>query len=540
MEGLKRYLFHITFLLVLAISMFFMLPSDVKNHNLYINDGWEVYYNGINYDLNDLPKHIDSAKEISFKKKVDRVENNSVLAFQTIQSEAYIYADNKLIYEYKSPVKFSKTPGNKVHQIELPESQEEHQIEVVIKPVYGTDKFTNPNFIIGHVATVGRHYISKSILSFVLSAILFVLGICVCGAWLVIHRKVKIKEDLLWLGLFAVSISCWLMLETQLVSQVFGNSLFWTWMTFLSLKTSINPITKYVETLYGGESKVFYYVRMASSFDIVCSIVLQLLGIFDFSETLFITHLIFIFGVVCGVYLGARNLNRNVAKKNLTQFHSYSLIVVCLMVFADIACYYRMPSVDSARFTRVGLLLYTVVLGGYALLDTISLLKNQERTEILSELALIDSMTKLKNRNAFEEMISKMDSATYLNKGVIIFDLNDLKYFNDTYGHSMGDYYIIVASEIILELFGMYGTIYRVGGDEFCAIVENVSLNKFIELRKILNDRLESLHGNRFEGKMVVAVGYAEFDGELDINLQSTMKRADQDMYSNKELLKAQ
>lgn len=539
MKSLRNYLVHIFIMLIFAVSTFFSFPIDVVNHELSINEDWEVYYNGANYNLNDLPEYVEGAKEISFRKQVDGIENNTVLAFHTTHCEVYIYSDNTLIYEFKSPVKYSKSPGNKVHQIELPESSEEHQIEVVIKPVYGTDTFTNPNFVIGHVASVGRYFIRQSIVSFLLSAILCVVGICVTGAWIVIRHKLVIKEDLLWLGLFAISISVWLMLETQLVSQIFGNYLFWTWMTFLSLKASINPIAKFVEILY-GENKSFHYVRMASSFDIIISIVLQLLGIMDLKETIIITHVIFVLGVICGVYIGVRNLKQNTENKSFIQIHSYSLIIVSILMFGDIIYYYFMPSMDAARFTRVGLLLYTVVLGGYALLDTINLLKAQERTKILNELAWVDSMTKAGNRNAFEEFVSALDSESMIGKSVIIFDLNNLKYFNDTYGHSMGDYYIIIASEIIQDLFGMYGSIYRIGGDEFCAVVENVSVDKFIELRKKLNDRLESLHGNRFEGKMEVAIGYAEFDKKIDVDLQSTMDRADQDMYTNKELLKTQ
>ena len=515
-----------------------MLPTDITVHEVDQNEGWEIYYEGKYHEVNEMPKYINNSSEISFRKKVDSIGANQVLAFQTIQSEVYIYSDNHLIYTFKSPIDISKTPGNKVHQIELPESEEEHQIEVVIKPVYDDSKFTIPTFTIGHMASVGRSYISESILPFALSAILFVLGIVVSGAWAVISRAVNIDDDLLWLGLFAVMISTWLMLETQLISQVFGNYLFWSWMTILSLKAAVNPISKFVEILYSEDQKLFYWLRMASSTDIFMSIILQLLGIVDLCETLIVTHCIFAIGVGIGVYAGIKSVKLTSSKKKLRTVHSHGLVILGVLVGMDVICYYIMPSVDAARFTRIGLLLYTCVFGSYVLLDTITLLKAEERADILSELAWMDAMTKLANRNAYERDIDSFKKDELIGKSVVIFDLNNLKYVNDAYGHRIGDYYITIASEFIKETFEMFGTIYRIGGDEFCAIVDSITEDKLNELRKILNERLESLHGNHFEGKMEVAVGFAEFDEELDENLASTVHRADENMYTNKEFLK--
>ena len=112
-----------------------------------------------------------------------------------------------------------------------------------------------------------------------------------------------------------------------------------------------------------------------------------------------------------------------------------------------------------------------------------------------------------------------------------MFDLNNLKYFNDTHGHATGDYYIIVCSEIIQDIFGMYGKVYRIGGDEFCAVTEGVTEEEFMELRRGMNDRIEALNGRFFENKMSVASGYAAYDKKSDHDIHDTIKRADQKMY---------
>ena len=143
------------------------------------------------------------------------------------------------------------------------------------------------------------------------------------------------------------------------------------------------------------------------------------------------------------------------------------------------------------------------------------------------------------DKKSLEKELLKLQNADdTLNIGVMMFDLNNLKYFNDTHGHATGDYYIIVCSEIIQDIFGMYGKVYRIGGDEFCAVTEGVTEEEFMELRRGMNDRIEALNGRFFENKMSVASGYAAYDKKSDHDIHDTIKRADQKMYECKAAMK--
>ena len=143
------------------------------------------------------------------------------------------------------------------------------------------------------------------------------------------------------------------------------------------------------------------------------------------------------------------------------------------------------------------------------------------------------------DKKSLEKELLKLQNADdTLDIGVMMFDLNNLKYFNDTHGHATGDYYIIVCSEIIQDIFGMYGKVYRIGGDEFCAVTEGVTEEEFMELRRGMNDRIEALNGRFFENKMSVASGYAAYDKKSDHDIHDTIKRADQKMYECKAAMK--
>ena len=146
--------------------------------------------------------------------------------------------------------------------------------------------------------------------------------------------------------------------------------------------------------------------------------------------------------------------------------------------------------------------------------------------------------TGLHNRNAYDEWVAK--NARDCETAIVTFDLNDLKYCNDTFGHAAGDKYIQDAAKLISEVFEPAGVCYRIGGDEFCAVIRHAR-SEWVEERL---RRLEYLEWKYNEGKMDVpmriAYGYAIFDEQYDKNMEETRNRADVKMYEKKRAIKAE
>ena len=120
-----------------------------------------------------------------------------------------------------------------------------------------------------------------------------------------------------------------------------------------------------------------------------------------------------------------------------------------------------------------------------------------------------------------------------------MFDLNDLKKLNDILGHIEGDRYLTDSADLIQKIFGRYGKIYRIGGDEFCIIMKNTSENKISSLiQQLIQD--EAAYNKQSQTvHMQIAFGYAKYDAGLDADLDQTRCRADVLMYENKKQLKA-
>lgn len=156
------------------------------------------------------------------------------------------------------------------------------------------------------------------------------------------------------------------------------------------------------------------------------------------------------------------------------------------------------------------------------------------RTIALANASFHDQSTQLYNRRAFEE-----DKAALLLKPTkpdlvyVTADVNGLKTANDTLGHAAGDELICGAADCLRACFGRYGKIYRIGGDEFAAILF-LSPDRLPEVQRELEAAMEGWSG-KLVGKLSLSCGYVssrEFPSE---NLTELIRISDERMYAAKK-----
>ncbi len=163
--------------------------------------------------------------------------------------------------------------------------------------------------------------------------------------------------------------------------------------------------------------------------------------------------------------------------------------------------------------------------------------KNLESAE---RMARFDQLTGVRNKNAYQEFVEELDakisSDANFQFAVLLCDMNDLKLMNDTRGHSFGDEAIQRTSRMICEVF-THSPIFRIGGDEFVAILDGQDFLKRKELLK--NLKKESLANKLLRSGPVVACGMTDYNPETDIDYNSVFNRADHLMYDNKKEIKS-
>lgn len=168
----------------------------------------------------------------------------------------------------------------------------------------------------------------------------------------------------------------------------------------------------------------------------------------------------------------------------------------------------------------------------------------KERIDYINHLTYTDTLTKIHNSTAYNEAVLNLD--TQINVGdvsfaIVIMDLNDLKKMNDTFGHGAGDVLLQDAAQIMKKTFGSE-YLYRIGGDEFVAILTDDAIERREELLERFKEEIDRFNrspGKHYEQDLRIARGMALYDSSQDSSFADVFQRADDLMYQNKQELKS-
>ncbi|SFR54483.1 GGDEF domain-containing protein [Anaeromicropila populeti] len=148
-----------------------------------------------------------------------------------------------------------------------------------------------------------------------------------------------------------------------------------------------------------------------------------------------------------------------------------------------------------------------------------------------------DPLTNIYNRAMFEKEMERLSEADKVT--IIAMDLNNLKKANDRYGHVQGDQILQSAASIIYEAFDEYGMVFRIGGDEFCVLCQDLD---GIRLKQGIRtmEELEKLHNQNKKSVIPVEIAYGcyNYRKQVDGTLHDAYVMADKEMYKNKKKLK--
>ena len=164
----------------------------------------------------------------------------------------------------------------------------------------------------------------------------------------------------------------------------------------------------------------------------------------------------------------------------------------------------------------------------------------------LNSRAYKDALTGIRNKAAydiFEESLNERLAAAAPDDppqfGIVMLDCNELKEINDAFGHDKGDIYLQTSSRIICGVF-THSPVFRIGGDEFVAVLQNGDFENRESLMRTFDARASEI--NTFArnpwDRISMAKGLAIYDPERDEDVDSVQRRADELMYADKKRMK--
>ena len=466
--------------------------------------------------------------------------DDKVIVYNTVHMYLEVQIDGRTGYEL-TPCEDSaiKTTGFCWNVVSLTANDAGKEIVFRVIPAY-RDSRPIESFLYGTYQDIEYRIIMEQGFRLVLAALIALAGIVMLFYGVFVVGKGEVAETIIQFAVFATMLGVWSVIETQVLDLFFPCNMVIVFLSHLMLMIMPLPFVMYVRQMYrNGKNKLWSICCYINCAVIIMRLFLQITGLFDLRETLFLTHICLLMFVVVIVAMSIHEIavNRFIRQNKLN--------IICVLVLLASTVLelgiYRFSN-KSTPLGSLGFLIYIVVMGIENVSKSRKMMEQARESEIYLKLAFTDELTGLYNRTAFEEDLGGRVITDEVTQNEIIqptviymFDLNDLKKCNDTYGHDYGDKYIMMAASVLKKAFTDDEKCYRIGGDEFCAWSANVSAKKIEEKLRLLEKLISEQSSKEFVVKFSMAMGYAVYLPNEDSNLYSTLKRADAMMYERKQ-----
>ena len=156
----------------------------------------------------------------------------------------------------------------------------------------------------------------------------------------------------------------------------------------------------------------------------------------------------------------------------------------------------------------------------------------------LIDVSFLDAMTNTFNRRAYYEYIRHLSNDDKVERvGAIIFDIDDFKAYNDLYSHSKGDECLQNISRIIMDVLDQEGVyLFRYGGEEFVAFIDNPTKEQMIDVSKRMVSEVYNSKFQRYDTqykRVTITCGVAILNVLHGVNADYVIK-ADEQLYIGK------
>lgn len=143
-------------------------------------------------------------------------------------------------------------------------------------------------------------------------------------------------------------------------------------------------------------------------------------------------------------------------------------------------------------------------------------------------------VTGIHNKKSLEKKLLELnDRATTFGVGVMMFDLNNLKHVNDTYGHEKGDEFIQAFAYCLTRILDEHSFLARYGGDEFIIIQENTTPEELKHMDLHLSTLVQE-YNTRASLPLSYAVGFEVSYRNHYFLMNDLINAADKNMYQDK------
>ncbi len=498
--------------------------EDIRIHREEIRtlDDWQVSQKGNTVVLQgNLP---------------EKIQGDTILWTETNMQQLRIWVDGRLVYEFgvQRQVPFGSYFGSCYNYVEIP--QECSKAPVMLEYIHKVNHTVSltPSVYLSNKSSAVIYILRENIGLVVLTGLMIFTGsLFICFAVWGAVKKVKYGiQSILYAGLFLTLCAVWLLTDSKVLQLLNGNRA-WTYLlSFFSFMLMPVPFLLYAGELCSHGKKFFQAAGILHIMLFLGNLFLYISGISELYLSIVAVHLLMFLDIVVFLAVSFREQfrygNREVRGMIL------GMNVLCFFTACSVLLFYTNHLNWYANVSMIGLVVFVICLGVSALKKCINLMRAHSETLAYKRLAYMDFLTKLNNRAAYERESDRLEALTDRGRiTLLILDLNSLKYYNDRYGHQVGDEIICAAADCIREAFGQMGKCYRIGGDEFAVLLEECTEKALDEGKEKLCQSIKR-YNETHPYHLSMACG--EGSGDKDVKIARIFQAADSQMYQNKKL----
>lgn len=481
--------------------------------------------NQLKWDINKNEK----TKTVTYSRQITDDLNNKSILFYAENAYINIKINNEIKYHFGAKTNVSKSPGSSwiLYTIDsdIPQNS---MIEIEVQYVYRI-----PNYTLNIYTGTTENIIFKKMESDIPDLIFNIAIFFVSFLFLIFYiSSKKYKKDdtidrtplcygIIGILLFLLS-NCTLYTVQLIFSKGIGQYYLYYLTLFIAPLILLLYGEKYAKTDLDAEFSIhLFFISIA--------IVLQVFNICDFAEILNLYYLYTLVETINIIF----KINKNNHEIKKVRFFIISAIIIslfCLTLFymQNLSSTYKFKTI---LIIKIGFLCYITSELYRIIIKNISEIKNMYQD------AYTDALTGVGNRNYLYKNIKMIKLEEVC---VTFFDINNLKYYNDNFGHTYGDLLIKNATILMCSIYGKKN-VYRIGGDEFVILQKGLTLEKQLKLQSAFIKKIKEYNSkNEINNTpyLEIACGNTIYQ-KGDKKYSDIIERADKIMYENKLYLKS-
>ena len=539
----------LTIALVVACFLEFKYEGAVYEDKQEAAKGW--YYLDENGNITDREADLEHLEyEDNERASVGRMISSEGLyggdlCFISTNVFFDVYLDNQKIYDFHPIVRFYSglAYGNVIHEVVSPYFYGEAFLRIDVEAKRNGMWAGFDRVYFQGTADYLKELLSENLYKLVLAVICFIVGAMLVIFALVFEFRSKKRLESVAVGVVSMILAFWTNSGTFMLELLIPDKGVIRMLNYFALIFLPVPGLLIVCCVTKSEGSILMRItEILAALDLLVTIALVWTGVCDYHTVLYFTHFNFVLAVIFAIALIGRAYMHHAVKERGQTVVLFTYMGLVMTGIVDLILYYATDSTDMARFSRVGLLVFIVVLSIYEVGELIEIGQKVYESDLMKKLAHEDGLTKLENRLAFTEYERELNMR---NEGFVIFvqfDINFLKKVNDNYGHSEGDRIISGGAAVIKESFGEHGRVFRTGGDEFIVVIEGKSMEQAVKCFHSCEEEFQQCLADFNEREnlpvpLSIAYGMAEYDCSSG-NSEERQKLADERMYIHKKAIK--